>query len=345
MHGELVAYTSDSRGTNELAAAICSSFARASADVLPLQELRPAKPWISADELALIYDRNQARRAGDYAAEKRLSKAARKRAQKDRAKWLDAQVSDGSWSAIRKLRRPRGVSGRPLKNTQGQVVESAQRAETVAEYFEKVQWADRHCSSAPLRPALGSTQPICTGPITEEEVKNVVRKLKTGKATTDVAAEYLKALAACESPSGWRWIVELMQLCWETKTTPRAWHLAQVVTIFKKGSPQECANYRPISLLSILYKVYASILLNRLKVAGAEQRLWSRQFGFRFKRSSEDALFVVRRRIEQARASRTVTPSYWPWTGRRPLHFRTEINERIGAVRLWRALRRTNARW
>ena len=53
-----------------------------------------------------------------------------------------------------------------------------------------------------------------------------------------------------------------------------------------------------------MYKLYATILLDRLKAAGAERRLWDRQFGFRSGRSTEDALFIVRRRMEQAIAAR-----------------------------------------
>ena len=56
--------------------------------------------------------------------------------------------------------------------------------------------------------------------------------------------------------------------------------------------------------MSVLSKLNAKLLLNHLKAAGAEARLWSRQFGFRSKRSTEDALFIVRRRVEQALASR-----------------------------------------
>ena len=57
-------------------------------------------------------------------------------------------------------------------------------------------------------------------------------------------------------------------------------------------------------MVSVLYKLYADILLNRLKQAGAEDRLWNTQFGFRSKRSTEDALFIARQRVEQALAAR-----------------------------------------
>ena len=56
--------------------------------------------------------------------------------------------------------------------------------------------------------------------------------------------------------------------------------------------------------MSVLSKLNAKLLLNRLKAAGAEARLWSRQFGFRSKRYTEDALLIVRRRVEHALASR-----------------------------------------
>ena len=95
-----------------------------------------------------------------------------------------------------------------------------------------------------------------------------------------------------------------MQLCWDTRTVPSSWHVAKVIPVYKKGDPSNCDNYRPISLVSVLYKLYATVVLNRLKSGGAEARLWDRQFGFRSGRSTEDALFIVRRRVEQALASR-----------------------------------------
>ena len=58
-------------------------------------------------------------------------------------------------------------------------------------------------------------------------------------------------------------------------------------------------NYRPISLLAVSYKMFAAMLLSRLREAGAENRIWSTQFGFKRGSGTRDALFVSRRLIEE----------------------------------------------
>ena len=73
-----------------------------------------------------------------------------------------------------------------------------------------------------------------------------------------------------------------------------------MITIFKKGDTAHCENYRPISLLQIGYKLFALVLLKRLKKAGAESRIWPTQFGFKSKSGTRDALFLARRMIERA---------------------------------------------
>ena len=51
------------------------------------------------------------------------------------------------------------------------------------------------------------------------------------------------------------------------------------------------------------YKLLASIMLERLKKAGAESRLWETQCGFKSKAGTADALFVARRLLDQVWAS------------------------------------------
>ena len=47
------------------------------------------------------------------------------------------------------------------------------------------------------------------------------------------------------------------------------------------------------------YKIFALILLTRLKSAGAERRIWWTQYGFKTGRGTADALLLARRIIEQ----------------------------------------------
>ena len=74
--------------------------------------------------------------------------------------------------------------------------------------------------------------------------------------------------------------------------------------VFKKGDPAILDNYRPICLTIVVYPIYASMVKQRLLDAGLDGRLWASQFGFRGGRSTEDAVYVARRKIEMALAAR-----------------------------------------
>ena len=80
--------------------------------------------------------------------------------------------------------------------------------------------------------------------------------------------------------------------------------------IFKKGDCALCENYRPISLFCISYKIFAAVLLNRLKEAGAENRIWRTQFGFKSKCGTIDALFLARRALEAIYAEKDQSISF-----------------------------------
>ena len=73
---------------------------------------------------------------------------------------------------------------------------------------------------------------------------------------------------------------------------------------FKKGDASELSNYRPISLVNTGYKLFAIVLLNRLKGAGVESLICRSQFGFRSGGSTSDALFLARRFKDKAIAQR-----------------------------------------
>ena len=100
------------------------------------------------------------------------------------------------------------------------------------------------------------------------------------------------------------WLLRLCTEAWCGQRVPPAWHSQIVALIHKKGNPADCGNYRPICLLNAAYKIFAMIILKRLLKAGANEKIWSSQFGFRPCRSTENALHVARRAIEQTWAHR-----------------------------------------
>eukprot|EP00975_Prorocentrum_lima_P042818 8994333-Prorocentrum_lima.AAC.1 len=89
-------------------------------------------------------------------------------------------------------------------------------------------------------------------------------------------------------------LLKLLNGWWIEEILPDSITDAQVVLIFKKGDTNLFENYRPISLLNSIYKVFAALIKLRLEEE-VDSRLQKMQFGFRRNRSTSQALAVVRR--------------------------------------------------
>ena len=69
---------------------------------------------------------------------------------------------------------------------------------------------------------------------------------------------------------------------------------AKVVPIFKSGKKSNCENYRPISILSVLSKVFERVVFERLyKFMQVNNLFYCRQFGLRSKMSTLLALTYI----------------------------------------------------
>jgi len=72
---------------------------------------------------------------------------------------------------------------------------------------------------------------------------------------------------------------------------PEALKKAKVIPIFKKGDPTNLNNYRPISLLPVLSKVFEKVMNNQLNEMLEKNNLIDpNQYGFRSGHSTEDAI-------------------------------------------------------
>ena len=133
-------------------------------------------------------------------------------------------------------------------------------------------------------------------PPTLTETKIAIKQLKNNKSPgcDGIPAELIK----CGGEDLAKEIHKLILNIWEEERIPSMWELAIIITIHKKGSKLMCENYRGISLLCTLYKVFTRILLNRLQPL-AEEILGEQQAGFRSARSTTDHIFSLRMILEK----------------------------------------------
>jgi hypothetical protein len=94
-------------------------------------------------------------------------------------------------------------------------------------------------------------------------------------------------------------ITILMNRLWEG--LPKSLREANVLPIPKIAAPQEPDDYRPITMVSALVKVYAYILIDRILVdLHFSKGISDSQFGFRHCRETSNAIFILTELLDNA---------------------------------------------
>ena len=128
--------------------------------------------------------------------------------------------------------------------------------------------------------------------INTEGVQNLLQHLQPNKATgpDDIPAKFLKEVNIEISPL----ISFIFQASLDQGQIPSDWKQARVAPVFKKWDRGQPANYRPISLTSILCKTLEHILHSTIITHLEHNNVLSElQHGFRKKRSTESQLILT----------------------------------------------------
>ena len=128
--------------------------------------------------------------------------------------------------------------------------------------------------------------------ISEIEIKDALQKMKIGKAfgLDEICAEYLKSAENVVVPFLYRFYNKLYNVCY----FPMEWSKSIIIPLFEKGEEKNPDNYRGISLLSIVSKVFTAILNKRLySWAEKEEKISPEQAGFRRSYSTIDHIFSL----------------------------------------------------
>ena len=139
-----------------------------------------------------------------------------------------------------------------------------------------------------------------------EELEKALRKAERGKAAGDDGCmnEILKQGGEVMKES----LLILFQKMWQGERIPRDWARGVIVPIFKDGEKNNVDNYRGITLLSVVGKLYTRILNTRLSNwFEKEKKIVEEQGGFRAKRSTSEQIFILREIIQARRKKRKRT--------------------------------------
>ena len=145
---------------------------------------------------------------------------------------------------------------------------------------------------------LDDDDQLLNSPITAEEISKCILNLKNSKApgSDQIVNEYIKYSKNQLLPL----YVRLFNIVLNTGVIPEQWTEGMIKPIYKnKGDTLNPENYRPITLLSCLGKLFTAVLNERLNVFLADNNiLLENQAGFRKHYSTTDHIFVLQSLFE-----------------------------------------------
>lgn len=135
-------------------------------------------------------------------------------------------------------------------------------------------------------------------PISENDIKDIIRNLKpkSSPGYDGITTPDLKLTVDILAPS----LVSIFNSCLFNGEFPECLKETIIIPIHKDGDKKLCNNYRPISLLSILGKVFEKLINQRLlKFISSTTKIDKNQFGFQKNSGTDAALCQVTHKINQ----------------------------------------------
>ena len=176
---------------------------------------------------------------------------------------------------------------------------SSDKASIFASNFAKNSTLDDSGHPLPVFPSR-TDQQLTFFKVTVKDVSKIIKNLQSGKATgpDNIPVVVLKHISPELSPI----LAKLFNRCIRAGCFPTSWKFSVVCPVYKNsGDRQSPSQYRPISLLCIISKIFESIINQQIMIHLSQTNLLSDvQYGFRSARSTADVLTVITDRISGA---------------------------------------------
>ena len=129
------------------------------------------------------------------------------------------------------------------------------------------------------------------------ELEKALTKLKNEKSPglDNILNEFLKLNTSLFKKT----LLSIFNALFSKGYFPKVWSVGVIIPIFKKGDINQAENYRGITLLSCVGKLFTSMLNQRINVwAESNEKYDKDQYGFRTNRSTVDAIFILQNVID-----------------------------------------------
>ena len=169
---------------------------------------------------------------------------------------------------------------------------ASDKAKLFAENVSKNSNLDDPGISLPVFPSRTNLKLHITS-VTSKMVKKDMMNLDSSKASGPDCIPVV-VLKNCEPELSYI-LAALFKKCLKESCFPDCWKVSSVVPVFKNvGEKSTARNYRPVSLLSVVSKVFEKLINNRIVDHLEKCGLFSDfQYGFRSSPSTADLLTVV----------------------------------------------------
>ena len=134
---------------------------------------------------------------------------------------------------------------------------------------------------------------------TSFEIINIVKSMKSGESAgiDEISMNLIKSVIDCIAEP----LSVIINLCLTSGIYPDQLKIAKVCPIFKEGSKNELANYRPISIIPSFSKLFEKIISNRLLSYINKFEIFNpAQYGFRKKHSTYMAMLNLYDKVSEA---------------------------------------------
>ena len=205
------------------------------------------------------------------------------------------QIIANSWQAINELlnKKPKSTQVTQL-NVDDQVITGDRNiADCFNQYFSsigcKLSESIQNINIEPMAFVTPVESSFHFSRISVQEVLSALNQLNLRKSPglDGISVKLLKDTSDVIAQP----LANIFNLSLQTGIFPDDWKIAKISPVFKEGNKTDCGNYRPISVISVVAKLFEGLVYNQLRTFISDNNiLVKQQSGFRSQHSTETAL-------------------------------------------------------